>query len=143
MNPTPRTDDFASVMRGLGIGYYQALAFARQLESELILITTPQPIETAPRDGTPIIGLCRHDADLYINDEGDQLTTYRAHCEGLVHVEDGIHVLVWGGEYQEGDWESGYTTVPAWWFLNDGHFETPANPTHWLPLSPKLVELAK
>ncbi len=36
---TPRTDKFASQLRGLGTGYYQALDFARQLETELVAMT--------------------------------------------------------------------------------------------------------
>lgn len=32
---TPRTDAFASVLRGLGTGYHQALELARTLETEL------------------------------------------------------------------------------------------------------------
>lgn len=31
---TPETDAFAAPVRGLGTGYYQALAFARKLERE-------------------------------------------------------------------------------------------------------------
>lgn len=41
-----------------------------------------------------------------------------------------------GGEYSEDDWESGIRfTVPAWWFLNDGDFETPGNPIKFIPLT--------
>lgn len=35
MNKTPRTDAFASEVRGLGTGYYQALDEMRKLEHEL------------------------------------------------------------------------------------------------------------
>lgn len=31
---TPRTDEFSNQLRGLGVGYYQAIDFARQLERE-------------------------------------------------------------------------------------------------------------
>jgi len=37
---TPRTDEFASQLRGLGTGYYQALEFARSLERDLIAART-------------------------------------------------------------------------------------------------------
>ena len=76
-----------------------------------------QPIETAPKDGTPIIGWCDHEADLYYEEEGKRLTVYAAHAEGMSHVPDGPHVLVWGGEYSEHDTYTGSSfTIPDWWF---------------------------
>lgn len=92
------------------------------------------PIETAPRDGTEILGWCCHDADPYFEDEGRFLTPYGAHCEGMNRVSDGPHVVVWGGEYKDGDYESGFYTIPAWWFRSDSDFEVAANPTHWMPI---------
>lgn len=92
-----------------------------------------QPMETAPRDGTPILGWCVHEADPY--QEGDRLTTYGAHAEGLSRVDDGPHVLVWGGEYSERDWESGRDEyIPAWWFLSTSEFEVVGNPVLWSPI---------
>lgn len=87
-----------------------------------------RPIETAPKD-RPILALCRHDADPYFIEGGRRLTTYGAHAEGLTRVADGPHVVVWGGEY---DGDEG--VIPAWWFLNDGDFETVANPVAWMSI---------
>lgn len=93
-----------------------------------------QPIETAPKD-RPIIGWCVHSADPYWLDDGKRLTPYGSHAEGLRHVDDGAHVLVWGGEYSENDWEMGINChVPAYWFQNGSDYEVVANPTHWMPL---------
>ena len=94
-----------------------------------------QPIETAPKDGTPIIGWCDHEADLYYEEEGKRVTVYAAHAEGMSHVPDGPHVLVWGGEYSEHDAYTGSSfTIPCWWFRVGSDFEEVANPTHWMPL---------
>ena len=86
-----------------------------------------QLIETAPRDRV-ILAWCAHAADPCIVD--GRLTTYAAHVEYFSHCGDGCQVLIWGGEVD--DAEAGY--IPNWWFVNDGNFETPANPTHWMPL---------
>lgn len=96
-------------------------------------------IDSAPQDGTPILGWCRHDADLYYDDNDDSLTPYGCHCEGLNHVSDGPHVVLWVDDYQDGDWENGYITIPGWWFRDDSDFEVVANPTHWMsiPEEPK------
>lgn len=102
-----------------------------------------QPIETAPRDGRPILGWCNHDADPYWEEEGKRMTVYGAHAEGLSRVSDGPHVLVWGGEYSEYEWETGTGfTIPDWWFRAGSEFEEVANPTHWIPIPalPQVME---
>ncbi len=94
-----------------------------------------QPIETAPKDGTLILGWCVHDADEYWIEERKRMTVYGAHSEGLSHVEDGPHVLEWGGALDDRTWEDnsgGY--MPDWWFRYGSEFEETANPTHWMPL---------
>lgn len=96
-----------------------------------------QPMETAPKDGTLIVGLCRHDADPYF--DGDRLTPYGANVEGWSHVGDGPHVVCWGKDYTEGDHESGYYTIPAWWHRYDSYGEEAANPVAWIPL-PEALE---
>lgn len=92
------------------------------------------PIETAPRDGTPIVGWCVHEENPYFDAETGKLTDYGCHVEGLGRVDDGAHVLVWGG----GDWDvddSGNSYFwPDWWFRSGSEFEQAANPTHWRPL---------
>jgi hypothetical protein len=91
-----------------------------------------QPIETAPKDGTPVLGLCVHSADPYY--DGDRLTDYGARCEGLSNVEDGPHVIAWelGQEMSEG-WEYPSYWIPGGWFLT-ADTEKMANPTHWAPI---------
>jgi len=94
------------------------------------------PMEKAPKDGTPILGMCVHTADPYHTEDPSLLTTYGAHCEGLIHVQDGPQLLVWGGAYSEDDWE-----IPDWWFLSNSDFEIVANPVAWLPL-PRYADIA-
>ena len=96
-----------------------------------------QSMETAPKDGTPILGWCVHDADPYIEDEKTlRLTLYGAHCEGLRHVEDGAHVLVWGGGWDDRTYEdqsAGF--LDDYWFRDGSDFEEPANPILWQPIT--------
>jgi len=90
-----------------------------------------RPIDSAPKD-TPILAWCEHSADPYWEEDGMTLTTYGAQCEGLTRVSDGINLVIWGGEYDEGE-----NYIPAWWFRMDSEFEIVANPTHWMPLPEK------
>lgn len=90
-------------------------------------------IATAPKDQA-VIGWCFHEADAYQMDNGN-LTTYGAHCEGVSHVPDGVHILEFGGEYLDRDELSGRSLyTPNWWFKVGSDFEEVANPTHWMPL---------
>lgn len=84
-----------------------------------------QPIETAPRDGSLIIAWCEHSADL----ENDPMTPYGANAERFGHVRDGVHLVAWSKEYTD-------LNYPAWWFELSLEGDTPANPTHWLPIDP-------
>jgi hypothetical protein len=102
-----------------------------------------QPIESAPKD-RPILGWCVHDADPYFagetSDGRSYLTTYGGHCEGMSHVEDGPHVLVWGGAYDDSTWEyPSQSGLPDWWFRHGSEFEEAANPIYWMeiPETPK------
>ncbi|MDD2230453.1 MAG: hypothetical protein PHY48_13700 [Candidatus Cloacimonetes bacterium] len=90
-----------------------------------------QPMETAPQDGTAILAVCIHEVDPYMVDGGVRLTVYGAHAEGLTHVQDGIHVIEWGGEYIDVEY-----TIPPWWFRSGSDFEEVANPVAWLPIPP-------
>jgi hypothetical protein len=94
---------------------------------------TWQPIATAPKDGMPILGWCVHEADPYW--EGDRLTLYGAHTEGLSNVEDGPHVVVWGGGFDDRSYEEPNAAwLPDWWFRYGSEFEQTANPTYWMPI---------
>lgn len=89
-------------------------------------------IASAPKDGTEILGWCVHGSDpYYFNDRS--LTVYGAHVEGLSHVSDGAHVLVWGGGWSDCE-DDGGGSLPDWWFRSDSEFDVAANPTHWRPL---------
>lgn len=88
-----------------------------------------RPIETAPRDGTKVLGWCNHKADPYWLNDGFSLTDYGLHSESVAHARDGIHVVEWGGEYHDVD-----CVMPNWWFVSGTDFEVAANPTHWKPL---------
>ncbi len=89
-------------------------------------------MDSAPKDGTAIVAYCADEAD---PKDGINLTTYGAHAEGLGHVPDGFHVLVWGGAYHEGDLETGTSfTIPDWWFRDGSNFEEVAAPLAWKPI---------
>lgn len=91
--------------------------------------------EEKPEDlSKSILAICQHSAAPEPG-EGGRLCTYLAHAEGMSHAVDGFHVLEWGGEYSESDWESGYSfTIPDWWFVAGTDMEVVAYPTHWRPI---------
>ena len=96
-----------------------------------------QPIETAPKDGTPILAFCDHEADPYMLDEASGICTiYTAHYEGLNYRPGKtICVAVWGGEYSEyEEYGMSQIVIPNWWFDANSDFEMPVNPTHWMPI---------
>lgn len=101
------------------------------------MVAVIKPIhDNTPRD-RPILAFCVHVADSYFEPGGSgRLTTYGAHCEGLGHVDDGWHVLVFGGQYVEDDH---YT--PAWWFLSGSDFEVVANPICWIDAIPHTANV--
>jgi hypothetical protein len=85
----------------------------------------------APKD-VPIVAWCNHEADPYTLDErGNRLTLYAGHAEGLSHVENGPHVLVWGGGWVDTDPDC---WMPDWWFQYGSDFEIAANPVKWMSL---------
>ena len=97
-----------------------------------------QPMETAPKDGTAIVVLHKHDSDPYYEEDSNRLTPFGAHYEGLGNkFRDGPCVAVWGGEYNEdvsGEGYGPFITTPDWWFLDDDEWETPLAPIGWVPL---------
>lgn len=100
-----------------------------------------QHISSAPKDGSPILGWCCHAADPgFAEGDSGSLTLYAAHAEGLSHVEDGAHVIVWGGAWAD-SWEDGGGSLPDWWFQFGSDFEIAANPTHWMmiPSAPEVL----
>lgn len=91
------------------------------------------PMETAPKD-RPIVGWCVHDADPYYIDSS-RLTLYGGHAEGLSNVQDGPHILEWGGSFDDSSYEYGGAWMPDWWFLSGSDFEVAANPVCWTYLT--------
>lgn len=103
-----------------------------------------QPMESAPRDGKTILAWCVHAADPGFEEGGDKLTVYSAHVEGLgKHVDDGPHVLEFGGGFDDRTYEepdAGW--LPDWWFLHGSDFEDPAYPVCWMPIVvPELADV--
>lgn len=92
-------------------------------------------MDSAPKDGTPILGWCVHEADPYEEETTGYLTPYGANCEGERHVDDGPHVLVWLDEYEDDDgWGTPSYIVPGGWFTTGTQFEEVGNPVVWMPI---------
>ncbi len=78
-----------------------------------------QPIETAPKDGTQILG---YDAsETYLPDEGDK--GYIEEDSGYVHELTRPVMVLWWKQYEWGG---------SWKLAHYGAFSY--NPTHWMPL---------
>lgn len=84
------------------------------------------PIETAPKDGTPII-LCREDRVTAGHWEPEKWPSKPEY-----HSTTGEYL----GQFETGE------CYPAWWYSEDGGFEDDYPPTHWmhLPAAPKAQE---
>lgn len=108
----------------------EIISFTRELTSHKELPAW-RTMSTAPKDGSPILAWCLHEADPYFLDDENRLTVYGAHAEGLSHAQDGYRIVQWGGEYFEED-----IHIPDWWFVVDTDYEVVANPVAWSPLFP-------
>ena len=91
-----------------------------------------------PKD-RPILGWCVDVDDHETKPDGTaRMSIYLAHAEGMGRVEDGPHVLVWGGAFDDSSWEyPNQASLPDWWFLSGSEFEMAANPTHWMDIPPE------
>ncbi len=126
MSLVPAAGDF-------GGDFYQT--FSGELKMSGSLPDGYFPMEAAPKD-KPILGWCVHDADPYFIDDGSNcLTMYGAHAEGIGHVSDGPHVLIWGGSFKDvGEYGHVEAELPDWWYRFDSDFEVAANPIAWAPI---------
>ncbi|AKR55744.1 Phage protein [Devosia sp. H5989] len=89
-------------------------------------------MSTAPKD-RPILAWCDHEADPY--HDGDRLTIYAAHAEGLSYAPTGFHIVEWGGGFTDvGEYGVVEASLPDWWFVCGSEFECAANPTQWCDL---------
>lgn len=96
-----------------------------------------KPMSIAPKD-RPILAYCDHEADPY--HEGESLTLYAAHAEGMDHAPTGFHIIEWGGAFDDSSHEEPNAAhLPDWWFVVGSEFEKAANPIAWtdLPEVPK------
>lgn len=95
-----------------------------------------QRMDTAPKNGMPILVLCIHEADSYTTENGKQ-TPYAYFCENLQHPQNGFHVVEWeAGDsvvVNDDEYEIDTYGEPGWWFLT-GDNDYVANPVAWCPL---------
>lgn len=95
-----------------------------------------KPIDKNTPKDRPILAWCDHEADPYYESE-KRLTVYGACCEGNGHVQDGFHVVEWGGGYDDDNAPEGPREwMPDWWFQRGSDFEIAANPVAWCELPP-------
>lgn len=72
------------------------------------------------------------------------LTIYGAACESGGHLQDGPHVIEFGGAFDDSTWEyPNQASMPDWWYLSNSEFEIPANPVYWMPIEDMPPELLK
>lgn len=93
-----------------------------------------QTMDTAPKN-QPVLAWCIDDCGEELSKDGC-LSLYRAHADGSSCVEDGPHVVEWGGGYVDDCFDSpGGIVMPDWWFQSGSCFEIAANPIVWYPVA--------
>lgn len=101
--------------------------------------------DKTPKD-RPILAMTCHMADWHREkvQDGDlyyyKMSPYLFNAEANGHVEDGIHVLVYGGGYTDGI-EDGGGSAPDGWFLAGSGFEIAANPILWIEIDERSANL--
>jgi len=85
---------------------------------------------SAPKD-RPILGWCVDRSPC--PDCGPAvMCIYHAHADGLSRVEDGPHVILWGGGFCDvGEYGVIEAQLPDWWFRYGSEFEEAAYPVKW------------
>lgn len=79
-----------------------------------------QPIETAPKDGTPILGYC------------PGLSNNREYCQPL---KSDFHVVAWGTDMRrDGGWIGDIIYEERDYYGYNSAYLSGVNPTHWMPL---------
>lgn len=98
-------------------------------------------LAAAPKD-RPILGWCVNPE--HCPDCGPQsLCLFHAHADGLSAVEDGPHVIVWGGGFCDvGEYGVIEAQLPNWWFRLGSEFEQAANPIAWADIKPPATKEA-
>ena len=101
------------------------------LEQAINSFPQGRPIDEYRPEMGKVLAWCCHAEDDYVLEEGKRLTTYGAHAEGVGHVEDGFHLVGWGGMYHDEDFGGSPYTISDWWFVVGTDFDIVANPTHF------------
>ena len=76
-----------------------------------------KPLSEAPKDGSSVLCLVRHDDTKTFDANLGGLTPYGAWLENTEQVPDGVCLLSYCGGYSETDRDAGVTErMPNWWF---------------------------
>lgn len=118
---------YTDEQRALWVGHAQEIAAQ---------VFALQPMDTAPKD-RPILVLHDHEADTYVDpNDGNRLSLYAAHYEGLSHVGGKCFcVAVWGGGFDESTYEYPGASLPDWWFQDGSEHEVAVNPVGWVDIN--------